>query len=91
MKITVTSVLVDDQSKALRFYTEVLGDRLSGQAEAVVGGEPGAQLEERLPVTAGQLVQDRSAGGIGQRLEDVTHGVTIGKCPLACQRMGGSW
>jgi catechol 2,3-dioxygenase-like lactoylglutathione lyase family enzyme len=25
MKITVTSVLVDDQSKALRFYTEVLG------------------------------------------------------------------
>jgi catechol 2,3-dioxygenase-like lactoylglutathione lyase family enzyme len=25
MKITVTSVLVDDQSKALRFYTDVLG------------------------------------------------------------------
>lgn len=25
MKITVTSVLVDDQSKALSFYTEVLG------------------------------------------------------------------
>jgi len=25
MKITVTSVLVDDQQKALRFYTEVLG------------------------------------------------------------------
>ena len=25
MKITVTSVLVDDQSKALRFYSEVLG------------------------------------------------------------------
>jgi catechol 2,3-dioxygenase-like lactoylglutathione lyase family enzyme len=25
MKITVTSVLVDDQDKALRFYTEVLG------------------------------------------------------------------
>lgn len=25
MKITVTSVLVDDQEKALRFYTEVLG------------------------------------------------------------------
>jgi catechol 2,3-dioxygenase-like lactoylglutathione lyase family enzyme len=25
MKITVTSVLVDDQAKALRFYTEVLG------------------------------------------------------------------
>lgn len=27
MKITVTSVLVDDQRKALRFYTEVLGFR----------------------------------------------------------------
>ena len=25
MKITLTSVLVDDQAKALRFYTEVLG------------------------------------------------------------------
>ena len=25
MRITVTSVLVDDQRKALRFYTEVLG------------------------------------------------------------------
>ncbi len=25
MRITVTSVLVDDQAKALRFYTEVLG------------------------------------------------------------------
>lgn len=25
MKITVTSVLVDDQSKALKFYTDVLG------------------------------------------------------------------
>jgi catechol 2,3-dioxygenase-like lactoylglutathione lyase family enzyme len=27
MKITLTSVLVDDQDKALRFYTEVLGFR----------------------------------------------------------------
>ena len=25
MKIVVTSVLVDDQEKALRFYTDVLG------------------------------------------------------------------
>ena len=25
MRIVVTSVLVDDQEKALRFYTEVLG------------------------------------------------------------------
>lgn len=25
MKITLTSIMVDDQSKALRFYTEVLG------------------------------------------------------------------
>lgn len=28
MKISVTSVLVDDQDRALRFYTEVLGFRL---------------------------------------------------------------
>lgn len=25
MRVTVTSVLVDDQEKALRFYTDVLG------------------------------------------------------------------
>jgi catechol 2,3-dioxygenase-like lactoylglutathione lyase family enzyme len=25
MKITLTSIFVDDQTKALRFYTEVLG------------------------------------------------------------------
>ena len=31
MKITLTSVMVDDQDKALKFYTEVLGFQLGSQ------------------------------------------------------------
>lgn len=31
MKITVTSVMVDDQRKALKFYTEILGFQLKRQ------------------------------------------------------------
>ena len=36
MRITVTSVLVDDQAKALRFYTEVLG--FEKKTEIPLGG-----------------------------------------------------
>ena len=34
MKITVTSVMVDDQAKALKFYTEVLGFQLKTDVPA---------------------------------------------------------
>ncbi|HEX8105811.1 MAG TPA: VOC family protein [Solirubrobacteraceae bacterium] len=37
MKITLTSVLVDDQAKALRFYTEVLG--FAPKHDVPLGGE----------------------------------------------------
>jgi catechol 2,3-dioxygenase-like lactoylglutathione lyase family enzyme len=37
MKITLTSVLVDDQDKALRFYTDVLG--FVKKTEIPLGGE----------------------------------------------------
>ena len=37
MKITVTSVLVDDQEKALAFYTQVLG--FVAKADVPLGGE----------------------------------------------------
>ncbi|AFE11158.1 glyoxalase/bleomycin resistance protein/dioxygenase [Corallococcus coralloides DSM 2259] len=37
MKISVTSVMVDDQSKALKFYTEVLGFVL--KVDVPLGGE----------------------------------------------------
>ena len=47
MKIVVTSVLVDDQEKALRFYTDVLGfekkyDIPMGPARWLTVGSPGA-------------------------------------------------
>ncbi len=37
MKITLTSVLVDDQAKALRFYTDVLG--FTKKEDVPLGGE----------------------------------------------------
>jgi len=63
----------------------VLRDRLAGGAHPMLHGESRAELEERLAVTIGKLVEDRSPGRIGQGLEHVTHDDTIGKALLACQ------
>src|SRR5689334_8689252 len=73
---------------------EVLGDRLPRGSQTVLGGEAGAQLEQRLAVSVAELVEDHPAGGIGQRLEHVSHTAeTIGKQLLAYQpaRWGFSW
>ncbi len=51
---------------------EVLRDRLSGRTQAVLRGEPGADLEQRLPVPFRELVEDRAACGIGECFEHVT-------------------
>jgi hypothetical protein len=45
----------------------------------VLRAEPGADLEQRLTVAIGELVEDRAPSGIRQRLEDVSHAATIGK------------
>ena len=66
MKINVTSLLVDDQDKALSFYTEVLGDRLAGGAQPVPGRQPRADLEQGLVVSLGELIEDGPAGRVGQ-------------------------
>ena len=52
---------------------DVLGDRLSGRTHPVLRREPGAELEQRLSVALHELIEDRSACGIGQCLEDVSH------------------
>src|SRR5690349_11470084 len=67
---------------------QVLGDRLPGQRDLVLHGQAGADLEERLVVPLGQLVQDQPAGRVRDRLEDVTHRASIGKWWLACRRLG---
>jgi hypothetical protein len=57
----------------------VLRDRLSGRAHAVLGGEPGTELEQRLSVSFRELVEDRAACGIRQCLEHVSHAATLCK------------
>ena len=72
-----------DQAGLLE-HVEVLRDRLAGHAQPV-RGQPAAQLEERLTVAVGQLVEDGAPGGRGQGVEDVGDADTIGKRTLACK------
>jgi len=53
---------------------EVLGDRLARQRNPAVQHQPAGELEERLPVALGQLVEDRAPRGRDQRVEHVGHG-----------------
>jgi hypothetical protein len=55
-------------------HGQVLGDRLACRAESVLGREPRADLEQRLVIALAQLVEDGSAGGIGERFEDIVYG-----------------
>ena len=50
--------------------------------------QPDAELEQRLPVSLLQLVQDGPPGRVRQRLEHVAHHAMIGKRVLACQDAG---
>ena len=72
-------------SPAVLQFVEVLGDCLAGGREAMLHREPAAQLEQRLPVAVAEFVEDVPPCGVGQRLEDITHGSMIGKRLLACQ------
>src|SRR5215218_5519430 len=53
---------------------EVLGDRLPRRAQPVLGREPGAELEQRLPVPLAELVEDRPPGRVGERPVHVAYG-----------------
>jgi hypothetical protein len=52
---------------------QVLGDGLTGGAETVLHREAGAQLEQRLPVAIGQLVEDGAPRRVGERSVDIRH------------------
>ena len=66
-----------DQARLLE-HVNVLRHSLARHAQALCG-QPAAQLEERLTVAIGQLVEDCAAGGGGERGEDVRDAPTIGK------------
>jgi hypothetical protein len=57
-----------------RFFenVDVLRDGLPGRTSSVLRGEAGAELEQRLSVSIRKLVEDRSAGRIGERPEHIT-------------------
>ena len=67
-------------------HVEVLRDRLPGRPETVLRGQPRAELEQRLAVALGQLIEDRPPGRIRQRLEDVAH-ATIDRQVTTCLSM----
>src|ERR1700712_1614866 len=64
---------------------EMLRDGLPQRTKPMIGHQPDADLEKSLSVPVGELVENRSARGVGQGLEDVAHRSTIGKSLLACQ------
>jgi hypothetical protein len=71
-----------DQSSALE-DVEMLGDGLPRGAEAVLGRQPGAQLEQRLAVPVQQFVEQCAPGRVREGLEHVAHHAMIGKYSLA--------
>src|SRR5665647_503831 len=81
----VAALTVPRNKPGVLQHVQVLGDRLPAGGQAVLHGEAGAELEERLPVPVHQLVEDRSPGGVREGLEHVAHGSTIGKLRLARQ------
>ena len=76
MELVATLPPRADETRGLE-DVNVLRDRLSRRTHAVLRREPGAELEKRLPVSVGELVEDRSTCGIGECLEYVSHDAGI--------------
>ena len=96
-KLGATVAARGDQAGLLE-DREVLRDGLTARGDPVPHGQARAELEQRLAVAVGQLVEDHPAGLVGKSLEQqtgpVVHGSTIGKYPLAYQvrdRLRSSW
>ena len=75
----VAALLAGADEAGLLEHREVLRDRLPRRAEPVLGGQPRAELEQRLPVPLPQLVQDRAARGRRERLSNA--GVRFTQAP----------
>ena len=52
---------------------DVLGNRLARRDHIVLEGEPGAELEQRLVISVGQLVEDRATRRVREGFEDIPH------------------
>ena len=74
----VTPVPAGDHQAGSLEHVEVLGDRLARHVDTV-RREADTELEQRLVVAAGELVEDRPASRRGERVEHITHAPTIGK------------
>lgn len=66
-------------------HGQMLGDRLASELDVVLGGEPSAELEQRLVVAFRQRVEDRSPCWRCQCVEHVGHNAKIRKSVLACK------
>jgi len=60
-------------------HRKVLRNGLSRQSEPVLHRQTGAELEQRLAVAVGELVEDRAPGRRRKRMEDITDVWIIGK------------
>ena len=65
-------------------HVEMLRDRLARRVDPVLHQQARTELEQRLTIALGQLIEDGPPGWIGKGLEDV-QAPMIGKSPLACQ------
>ena len=80
----VPAVAFDPDEAGGLQHVEVLGDRLTRRVDPVLHQQATAELEKRLTVAFGQLIEDGPPGGIGKGLEYV-QAMMIGKSSLACQ------
>jgi len=66
-------------------HFQMLRDSLPRGCDPVLHRQPCTQLEKGLLIALRQLVENGTAEGRSDRLEDVDHVKTIGKLQLACQ------
>jgi len=68
---------------------QVLRDCLATRGHLILGRQARADFKECLSIPCGQLIEDRSPGGVCQGLENIAQpGPMIGKSLLACQEKG---
>src|SRR3954453_19840158 len=63
----------------------MLRDRLPCRAQAMLHDQPRADLEERLTVAVGELIENCPPRRIGDGAENVSQARMIGKSRLACK------
>jgi hypothetical protein len=80
----VPAVAFDPDQTGTLEHVEMLGDRLPRRVDPVLHQQATTELEQRLTVAVGQLIEDGPPRGIGKGLENVQMRI-IGKSSLACQ------